>query len=52
MYMRRKNTDMGKTISVESRVAMSLRGLGSGNSLCTSYTYERYMRWLKIEFHG
>ena len=34
-YSQRKNTQMTWTILVESRVAMSLQRLGTGNTLCT-----------------
>ena len=34
-YLQRKNTQMRETISVESRIAMSLQRLGTGNTLCT-----------------
>ena len=33
-YLQRKNTQLGETILVESRVAMSLQRLGTGNTLC------------------
>ena len=34
-YLQKKNTRMRETISVESRIAMSLQRLGTGNTLCT-----------------
>ena len=34
-YLQKKNTRMKKTISIESRIAMSLQRLGIGNTLCT-----------------
>ena len=37
MYLHRKNTQMRETIYVESRVAILLQRLGTGNTLCTVY---------------
>ena len=34
LYLQRKNTRLRETISVESRVVMSLQRLGIGNTLC------------------